>query len=159
MSYASLQEIWPDFLHSDKFQKYANTLPQKIVSELIENSSVRGGNKYTKKIQKTDDQKPQPVVYEQSRDYPIQKVNVEKFSNVEYGKYHSECSSILKHLSQCEKCRQFVKQKFAPSRPIHKEEEEEEENDEYLDLAIYVITGIFILFLLDMLLKFTKKKG
>jgi hypothetical protein len=160
MSYATLNEIWPDFIHSNKFQKYVNTLPQNVVNNLIESADTRGGNKYNKYQKPKKAEYPEPIQYEKSRDYPLEekqqeKQNIEKFSNLHYGKYHSECSSILLHLSQCEKCRKFVQSKFAPPKKI---EDEEEENDEYLDLAIYIVTGIFILFILDMLMKFGKKR-
>lgn len=157
MSYARLMDVWPEWQYNDKFQRYANTLPKNIVNNLIDSSDNRGGNKYTKKRVS----KPaEPVMYEKSRNYPLDekkdKVPVEKFSNVMYGKYYSECSTILKHLAVCDKCRQFIQKKFVP--PPKEVEEEEEENDEYLDLAIYIITGVFVLFLLDMLMKFGKNR-
>lgn len=149
---ASLTEIWPGFVASNKFKKYTNTLPQNVVNNLIGSSDTRGGNKYMK-YKKPEQLVPEPITYERSRDYPIKKENVEKFSNINYsGKYQSECSSILTHLSQCIKCRKFVQNKFAP------QETEKEDNDEYLDLAIYIVTGIFILFTLDMVMKFGRRK-
>lgn len=157
MSYATLSEVWPDFKPIDKFKKYANTLPQNIVNNLIDSAETRGGNKYVKSKQPTN---IEPVKYEKSREYPLEEDknesnNIERFSNAAvYGKYFSECSSILQHLSKCVKCRQFVQQKFVPEK---NHEEEEDEDDEYLDLAIYIVTGIFILFILDMLMKFGKR--
>lgn len=162
MSYASLSELWPDFKVANKFQKYKNTLPKNIVNNLIETSNTRGGNKYVKKSKKIKNKHPEPVMYERSREYPLdhkeeKKVPIEKFSNVMYGKYYSECSTILKHLSACAKCREFIRKKFySDSKPEKKEEESE--NDEYLDLAIYIVTGIFVLFVLDMLMKFGRKR-
>ena len=160
MSYARLIDVWPEWQYNNKFQRYANTLPKNVVKNLIDTADTRGGNKYVRKeVKKT----AEPVMYEKSREHPIDKeeedkVPVEKFSNVMYGKYYSECSSILKHLAVCEKCRQFIQKKFAPE-PKKEEDEEEEENDEYLDLAIYIITGVFVLFLLDLLMKFGKNRG
>ena len=87
----------------------------------------------------------------------VENEKIEKFTNeASYGKYQSECSNILTHLSICEKCRNFVRQKFAPQKPPE-EVEEEKKDEEYLDLAIYIVTGIFILFVLDMLMKFGKR--
>ena len=159
MSYARLIDVWPDFQNSNKFKKYTKTLPENIVSELVENSNSRGGNKYVKNQAK---KAIEPIMYERSREYPLddekerKKVPIEKFSNVMYGKYYSECSTILKHLSVCAKCRDFIQKKFVPKeQPVEKEEDI---NDEYLDLAIYIVTGIFVLFLLDILIKFGKKR-
>ena len=154
MSYAVLSEVWPDFIHSNKFKKYVNTLPKNIVNNLIESAETRGGNKYRKNTIKTQ---VEPIMYEKSRDHPVdhKEKKIEKFSNLQLGKYQTECSSILQHLSQCSKCRKFVQSKFAPQKP---ETEEDEENDEYLDLAIYIVTGIFVLFILDMLMKFGKRR-
>ena len=161
MQYAVLKELWPDMTFNNKFKKYVNTLPQNVVNNLIESAESRGGNKYQKNIRQKKE--PQPIFYEKSRDYPLeeqhkekQQKNIEKFENIYYGKYHSECSSILKHLSQCEKCRHFVQKKFTPKVQEVKRSEQE---DEYLDLAIYIVTGIFVLFILDMLLKFGKKRN
>ena len=157
MSYATLSEIWPGFIVSDKFKKFQNTIPQKIVNSLIRTSDNRGGNRSNGK--QTNNPNTKPISYEKSREYPLASENekIEKFTNeASYGKYQTECSSILTHLSKCEKCRNFVRQKFAPQKP-QQEVEEEQKDDEYLDLAIYIVTGIFILFVLDMLLKFGKR--
>ena len=161
MSYARLSDVWPDFKYSNKFQKYSNTLPKNIVNNLIETSETRGGNKYIKKSKKEVKRPVEPITYERSRDYPLdneegKKVPIEKFSNVMYGKYYSECSTILKHLSVCAKCRDFIKKKFIPE--VQDKQEVESEGDEYLDLAIYIVTGIFVLFILDMLMKFGRKR-
>ena len=155
MSYASLKDIWPDFIASNKFQKFTDTLPQNIVNNLIQTSGNRGGNRGGNKYIKGSNISS-PMMYDKSREYaPMDdkkddEPNVEKFSNL--GKYQNDCSSILKHLSHCEKCREFVRGKFAPIR-----ETEENKDDEYLDLAIYIVTGIFILFIIDILIKFKKR--
>ena len=138
MSYAVLSELWPDWASSsNKFKKYFNTLPENIVNNLIDSSDNRGGNKYNKDV-KTN---VQPVAYEKSRDHPLdyKQPDIKKLPNIYLGKYYSECSTLLKHLSKCEKCRTFVQNKFAPTP----DDKEKKENDEYLDLAIYIVTGIF----------------
>lgn len=158
MSYATLQEVWPDFIVSDKFRRFRNTLPKNIVNSLIENSNDRGGNRSNGSNQ-TNNPTVEPIFYEKSREYPLvnKSEKIEKFTNeASYGKYQTECSSILTHLSHCEKCRHFVRQKFAPSKNQEKVEEEDKD-EEYLDLAIYIVTGVFILFVLDMLMKFGKR--
>ncbi len=158
VSYASLSEIWPGMIFNDKFKKFASTLPKNVVNNLIETSENRGGNKYNK-LEATA---VEPVFYEKSRYYPIDNdkneggLPIEKFTNSYNGKYKTECSSILTHLSHCEKCRNFVQQKFCSSQ--QEEEYNEDASDEYLDLAIYIVTGIFILFMIDILVKFGPRR-
>ena len=159
MSYASLAEVWPGFIVSNKFKKFTNTLPNNykrlvgINTDLEDETQYSRGGNASENIKKV----VEPVFYEKSREYPIKKdKGIEKFTNMDMSadnKYAGDCSSILKHLSGCEKCRAYFQQKFVP----HEEPEPEmEENDEYLDLAIYIVTGIFILFALDILIKFNR---
>lgn len=157
MSYASLAEIWPNFVVSNKFKKISSTLPKNIVNSLIETSDNRGGNRSSGKSQEQQSL-PQPIFYEQSREYPLNdKKTIEKFENTSFqGKYRTECHVILKHLSECSKCRDFVRQKFISQTPI--EDDGDDSDDEYLDLAIYIVTGVFILFVLDMLMKFGRRR-
>ena len=154
MSYASLAELWPGFVVSDKFKKFTNTLPNNYKRLIDMNNDFeynRGGNA-SDGIKKVIE----PVFYEKSREYPLKKdKGIEKFTNMSpENKYASECSIILQHLSGCNKCRAYFQDKFAPQDKD--EEVKEEENDEYLDLAIYIVTGIFILFALDILIKFNR---
>ena len=149
MSYATLQEIWPDFIASDKFQRFKNTLPKNIVNSLIQTSDSRGGNRSNGTPQ-TNNPNVEPIFYEKSREYPLASENerIEKFTNESsYGKYKTECSNILSHLSKCEKCRNFVRQKFIPQKNKDEEEEEDEDeenkDEEYLDLAIYIVNWYF----------------
>ena len=160
MSYASLVEIWPGFVASDKFKKMTNTLPNNYKRLISMNTDFDDTTSYNRGGNASDGIKKvvEPVFYEKSREYPLRKdKGIEKFTNMsaisEGNKYAGECSIILQHLSKCQKCRAYFQQKFTPQ---HEQEPEPEETDEYLDLAIYIVTGIFILFALDILIKFNR---
>jgi len=71
------------------------------------------------------------------------------------GAAKNSCSKMLFHLSKCSKCRKYVMEKFQ----IEKQEvsiAKKSTRDELLDIAIYIITGIFILFLLDIIVRLGK---
>ena len=161
MSYASLAELWPGFVVSDKFKKFTNTLPNNYKRLVSMNTDLESETQYSRGGNASDGIKKviEPVFYEKSREYPLKKdkKSIEKFTNMsaisEGNKYAGECSIILQHLSKCQKCRAYFQQKFTPKQ---EPEPEPEETDEYLDLAIYIVTGIFILFALDILIKFNR---
>ena len=69
----------------------------------------------------------------------------------------SECLRFLSHVSKCEKCRNFIIKKFN----IQPESPEQKNREEMLDIAIYILTGVFVLFLLDSFMnlgKYLKKQ-
>ena len=58
----------------------------------------------------------------------------------------SSCDDFLEHIKTCESCRAYVTEKFS----VAPEKTESEKNrEEMLDIAIYILTGVFVLFLLD----------
>jgi len=64
----------------------------------------------------------------------------------------SECLRFLSHISKCEKCRNFIIKKFN----IQPENPEQKNREEMLDIAIYILTGVFVLFLLDSFMNLGK---
>ncbi len=68
------------------------------------------------------------------------------------------CNKFLYHLSICSRCREFVKKRFGSGKKII-EMPRKSNQDEFLDIALYIITGIFMLFLLDIFLKLGKYLG
>ena len=64
----------------------------------------------------------------------------------------SECLRFLNHISKCEKCRKFIIKKFN----IQPENPEQKNREEMLDIAIYILTGVFVLFLLDSFMNLGK---
>lgn len=68
------------------------------------------------------------------------------------------CNKFLYHLSICSSCREFVKKRFGNGKKII-EMPRKSNQEEFLDIALYIITGIFMLFLLDIFLKLGKYLG
>lgn len=62
-----------------------------------------------------------------------------------------QCENFLEHLSKCSRCRQFLIKKFKLDK-----NPEDIKREQYLDLAIFTLSGVFILFLLDIVLNFGK---
>ena len=70
---------------------------------------------------------------------------------------NSSCDDFLEHIKTCKSCRAYVTEKFA----VTPEKSESDKNrEEMLDIAIYILTGVFVLFLLDSFMnlgRFLKK--
>ena len=64
----------------------------------------------------------------------------------------SDCLKFLDHISKCEKCRNFIIKKFK----LTAETPEQKNREEMLDIAIYILTGVFVLFLLDSFMSLGK---
>jgi len=62
-----------------------------------------------------------------------------------------QCENFLEHLEKCSRCRQFLIKKFKLDK-----NPEDMKREQYLDLAIFTLSGVFILFLLDIVLNFGK---
>jgi hypothetical protein len=62
-----------------------------------------------------------------------------------------QCEKFLEHLEKCSRCRQFLIKKFKLDK-----NPEDMKREQYLDLAIFTLSGVFILFLLDIVLNFGK---
>ena len=62
-----------------------------------------------------------------------------------------ECEEFIKHLSKCSRCRQLLIKKLNLNR-----NPEDIKREQYLDLVIFTLSGVFVLFLLDMVLNFGK---
>jgi hypothetical protein len=62
-----------------------------------------------------------------------------------------ECINFIKHLEKCKKCRQFLIKKFNLDK-----KPEDIKREQYLDIVIFTLSGIFVLFLFDMIFNFGK---
>jgi FKBP-type peptidyl-prolyl cis-trans isomerase (trigger factor) len=65
------------------------------------------------------------------------------------------CGHLLEHLAKCPKCRLYLEKHFGKQENIQKYIQKKRE-DQFLDIAIYIVTGIFILFLLDIFVRLGK---
>lgn len=62
------------------------------------------------------------------------------------------CLKFLDHISKCEKCREFIAKKFN----LTPKTTEDKKREDMLDVAIYILTGVFVLFLLDSFMNLGK---
>lgn len=146
MPYASLDEIYgEDFIK----QTRSNLIPDKYKD--ITNNIINYNNytdNYDNNIENfydIDDSKLENL--DDSDDDYID----EEFDN----KDAQNCNKFLYHLSICEKCREFAKKKFHNPNNIIKISRKKT-SDEILDIALFIISGIFLLFLLDIFIKLGK---
>lgn len=65
----------------------------------------------------------------------------------------NDCLKFLDHLSKCKKCRDFIIKKF---NLTEQDDPSIKRKDEMLDMAIYILTGVFILFILDSFISLGK---
>jgi len=65
-----------------------------------------------------------------------------KKENFESSPTKVNCDSVMEHVKNCIECRDLILQNYGKSQ-----------GDELMDIVIYAITGIFVIFLLDMFFK------
>ncbi len=149
-SYASLDEVFPDWNKQGDSTEDDN-MYKDITNNIVDyNKTDQVAAQYRSDIENFENYKN----FEDSdsdSDDDWQENEIEEFENDQAE--DKNCSKFLYHLSVCKKCRGFAKQKFGSERII---ETKKTKRDEFLDIAIYIITGIFILFLLDILVKIKK---
>lgn len=57
-----------------------------------------------------------------------------------------DCASFIKHISKCKKCRAEMQRKFGGST-----------HDDMMDIAIYALTGVFVLILIEVFVNIGKR--
>ena len=65
------------------------------------------------------------------------------------------CGHLIKHLANCPKCRLYLEKYFGKQESIQRYIAKKRE-DQFLDIAIYIVSGIFLLFLLDIFVRLGK---
>ena len=142
MSYAFLEDVYETRM-SNLDNDY-----NEIVKNIL---GVSPSNKYnlTKKEQPKDFTNKVEEVEKEEIKIPEKKI--ENFNNEPSIK---DCEDFIRHLEKCRKCRMMLIKKFKLDK-----NPEDYKRDEYLDIVIYGLTGIFLLFLIDIILNFGKKLG
>lgn len=77
----------------------------------------------------------------------IEKPKIENFNDVTI----AECEDFLKHLEKCQRCRMFLIKKFNLDK-----KPEDLKREQYLDIIIFALSGVFVLFFIDIILNFGK---
>lgn len=139
-----------------------------------EDMSLKSTNKYS------NVSVPIPMNYEQETHQPYQQVeNVkpnmnnnqqlikqveeklntpkkEHFGTINMDNFKSsgefDCQKMLDHCAKCEKCRNYLMKKLK----VSPQSSQDKEREDILNLVIYAMTGIFILFLLDAFMSLGK---
>ena len=179
MNYASLDEVYDTPTQKDRENKYNSIIKDLITSNQNEHKTI--SKNVPTGIQRqsySDYENIGAPLANQRADYTTYQ-KVENFSNsLESDKIlksietkidnehnqpkqdfitlknteQSDCLKFLDHISKCEKCRDFIIKKFnlTPETP------EQKNREEMLDIAIYILTGVFVLFLLDSFMSLGK---
>ena len=164
MNYASLDEIYDTKtlqVRKNNYNEVMKNLTQKnkrdqqMASEHIGEPRAASRSKYTtySKVENFTNEEP---------NYTSELDQLTKSIDTKYNKQsdtirvkpdeESECIRFLDHISKCEKCRNFIIKKFN----IQPENPEQKNREEMLDIAIYILTGVFVLFLLDSFMNLGK---
>ena len=151
MPFASIKEVYGDdfvvttqqpFIYKSMLNNNEKYSPESIDQE-VENFV----SEYSNKLENYEDLEN---LYEE--DFEEDKV-MEGFSNQTNN--DSDCGHLIEHLAKCPKCRLYLEKHFGGQGNAQKYINKKRE-DQLLDIAIYVATGIFILFLLDIFVRLGK---
>jgi|TARA_B100000929_G_scaffold130426_1_gene103243 hypothetical protein len=153
MPFASIKEVYGDdfvvttqqqqpFIYKSMLNNNEKYSPESI-NEEVENFV----SEYSDKLENYEDLEN---LYEE--DFEEDKV-IEGFGNET--NTDSDCGHLIEHLAQCPKCRLYLEKHFGGQGNAQKYINKKRE-DQLLDIAIYVATGIFILFLLDIFVRLGK---
>ena len=158
MNYASIEEIYDQPVLQQRQNSYdyiINNLVKSHKSEPSKNiAAPLGDSKYTtyKKVENFSNNLEEDVLkkIEDKIDTEYNKPK-KQYITIEDNE-DIECAKFLEHISKCKKCRDFIINKFdlTPKDPASKNREE------MLDIAIYILTGVFVLFLLDSFMSLGK---
>lgn len=153
MPFASIKEVYgDDFVVTTQQQQpfiYKSMLNnnEKYSPESIDKEVENFVSEYSDKLENYEDLEN---LYEE--DFEEDKV-IEGFGNET--NTDSDCGHLIEHLAQCPKCRLYLEKHFGGQGNAQKYINKKRE-DQLLDIAIYVATGIFILFLLDIFVRLGK---
>jgi len=169
MNYASISEIYDQPVLQQRQNSYdyiIKNLVQTQKSEPSRNIPVpTGDSKYStyKRVENFDNTVEDKVLkdIETKIDTDYNKPEKKKYISIpeepeHFSNSEDECMRFLAHISKCEKCREFVMKKFG----VAPKNQDQKNREEMLDIAIYILTGVFVLFLLDSFMslgRFIKK--
>jgi formylmethanofuran dehydrogenase subunit E len=166
LNYASLTEIYDKGQVKRRENDYTKIVENLIQKNNRRNQKVSNNVKNIKynDIEKQDYGLPNrqkystyPKVEKYTNDYRVLDNSIKKMESKKKNEYLNvdeteECLRIFSHLSKCSKCREYIMKKFN----VQEKTPEEKNKEEMLDILIYILTGVFVLFLLDSFMKFGK---
>jgi hypothetical protein len=162
MFYASLEEVYDKNTLEAKQNDYDD-----VIKNLIDQNK-RQGYIETEKHEPSGLDRSKFTKFQKVENYTNELDQLEKLIDTKYNKPEEpqeikinmkeepDCLKILDHISKCAKCRQFIIEKFE----IKPEDPKEKSKEEMLDIVIYILSGVFVLYLLESFVnlgKFLKK--
>lgn len=147
MSYAFIEDVYDNKLSSNLDNDY-DQIVENILgvkpTQLYNLTTKESVSDYSnineikeKKVEKKIKKKVENVV----------KVKKEHFDDISI----KECEDFLNHLEKCQRCRMFLIKKFNLDK-----KPDDIKREQYLDIIIFALSGVFVLFLLDIVLNFGK---
>ena len=126
--------------NDDKLTYYDKQDMDKLPVEVRKIKNQMAEKKYKKR-------KPKVKVYDRYMSVEEDENSAEHFASPDYSDGVMNCASFIKHLRTCKKCQRIMKEKYSNGGT----------NEQIIDIAIYGLTGVFILFLLDMFINLGKR--
>ena len=148
MSYAFIEDVYNTKLTHNLDNDY-----NQIVENIL---GIKPKQKYelTTKVKPNDFSNGNEVKVEEEKEKKIKK-KVEKVEKKQKENFEDvsvkECEDFLNHLQKCQRCRMFLIKKFNLDK-----KPEDIKREQYLDIIIFGLSGVFVLFFLDMILNFGK---
>lgn len=157
-SYANLEEVYNPITLRNQANQY-----KKIINDISSFNSRGKERDYSF----TTRRKPKKEAFTNKVGTELDQMNLDDLEKMidSYNKPEkkvtptskSTCDNFLEHIKTCKSCRAYVMENFA-SKTVKSDSDKNRE--EMLDIAIYILTGVFILFLLDTFMglgKFLKR--
>jgi hypothetical protein len=160
MPFASLKEVYgddfvtitqqntqqPNFQYKSLYNGKLDELETSPETENINKEIESFVSDYSNGLESYENTEP----YEEEEDYED---IIEDFENETTKDIN--CGHLLEHLAKCPKCRLYLEKHFG-KQDNSQEYLRKKREDQFLDIAIYIVTGIFILFLLDIFVRLGK---
>ena len=157
MNYASLDEIYDNKPFKTRQNNYDDIIKNILKTQKTTESKNIPDPIYTDNTNYT--KYPKIPKFTNEITGPELEKKIEKFENQPKKEKISinlddndDCMKLLDHMSKCEKCREFIMKKMN----LYPKTTEDKKREEMLDVAIYILTGVFVLFLLDSFMNLGK---
>lgn len=121
-------------LFNDKYiDKYLKTKEDRTFQKKLEDLRILNKNNSHAKSKKKSKKSKDKHIYDKKENFSTD----DDLSESE----KLYCDNIIKHLKTCKKCKDYILHNFS------------ETNDDLMNIAIYSITGVFLILLLDLFFK------
>ena len=148
-NYAFLEDVYETRISHldndyDKIVENILGIKPKQLTTKVKPSDFSKANEIEKPIKKTIEKPIEKIQKQVEKQVEKQ---LENFNNISV----KECEDFLKHLENCQRCRFFLIKKFNLDK-----KPEDLKREQYLDIIIFALSGVFVLFFIDIILNFGK---